>query len=709
MANSKIHRRVFLKSVGIMLLASGCTTEALSLTTESTATPLPPPTPTPLPSAAPTAQGYLAAWAEGDFSTMYNLLTPESKIRISVEQFNEAYQQAQNTATVNQVATQLQSLLADGPQAAATFQAVWDTIRFGQIQVDNQMTLQFIDGNWGVVWQPTLVLPQLGEGVALAFLAEQPTRGNIYDRTFHAMAGPGQMVTVGIVPQFITDELQAVTLMAQLTGVEPAKIREKITAARPDWFVPIADVSFETSLQYNEQLDTMPGVERRARTVRTYPDGDIGAHMVGYMGSIPPETKDYYVAQGYTGDERVGLSGVEAWAEPELAGLRGGRLVSLTPGGQVMSEISSAISRAGSSVYLTIDSTFQATVERLLGPRKGAIVVMSPTTGAIYALATFPRFNPAVFSTAFGDEAWAGLYADPNRPLLSRATQGSYPPGSIFKVVSLTAALEALGVAPSTPFTCTGRWQGLGPNFTKECWLKQGHGQISLVDGLTQSCNVVFYEVGLALHRTNPDLLPDWSRNFGLGSPTNIFGLNEESSGVVPSNAWKQTVLGEPLFEGDAVNSAIGQGYTLVTPVQVAKLMATIANGGRLIRPRVIDRIVAVDGSETIIEPEFTGSLPLLPETLDLIKNSLNAVTSEAGGTARRVFEDVEYTVAGKTGTAESGRKEPHAWFAGYAPTDEPRVAISVVVEEAGEGSKVAAPLFREVLETYLDWETNLG
>ncbi len=692
-----------------MLLASGCSSNALSLNPDPTATPLPTPTPTPMPSAAPSAETYLNAWKNSDFSAMYNLLTPESRIRISLSEFSQHYQQTQTIATVNQISAQLQSLLADGPQAAAIFQTTWDTARFGQIQVNNQMLLQFIDGNWGVVWQPTLVLPQLGEGISLAFLSDEPARGNIYDRTFHAMAAQGELVTVGVVPQFITDEPQAVALLGQLTAVAPADIRQKIAAARPDWFVPIADVTFETSLQYNDQLDALPGIERRARTVRTYPDGDIGAHMVGYMGSIPAETQADYLAQGYSGDERVGMTGVEAWAEPELAGKRGGRLVTIGAAGQVLSDVGTALSRAGSSVYLTIDSTFQAAVERLLGPRKGAIVVMDPNTGAIHALATYPRYNPAVFSFDVNSSAWSGLYSDPNRPLLGRATQGTYPPGSIFKIVSITAALESLGLDPSHTFTCTGTWQGLGPDFVKECWRKQGHGQISLINGLTQSCNVVFYEVGLMLHRADPNLLSEWSRNYGLGSPTDIFGLREESRGVVPDNAWKQSVLGEPVYDGDAVNAAIGQGYTLVTPLQIARLLAAVGNGGKLVRPRVIERIVAVDGVETLIEPEINGTLPAMPETLALIQNSLSAVTSEAGGTARQVFEGVDYTVSGKTGTAESGQEEPHAWFAGYSPTVEPRVAIAVVVEEAGEGSKVAAPLFRQVLETFYNWEANVS
>jgi penicillin-binding protein 2 len=494
--------------------------------------------------------------------------------------------------------------------------------------------------------------------------------------------------------------------LVQITGVKAEKIEKDIDNARPDWFVPIADISFEKSIQYDNLFNNLHGVERRAREVRTYNEGDTAAHIIGYMGSVPADQKETYLRQGYRGDELVGLSGVEVWAEQKLAGQRGGRLVTLSPppARQVLSEIATVTAQAGSSVYLTFDTVFQATVERLLGQRRGAIVVMNAEDGAVHALASFPRFKPAVFTTGFDVDAWASLYTNKDRPLVNRPTQGAYPPGSIFKVVSLSAGLEALGLKPEDSYICTGTWQGLGKEFEKKCWLERGHGKISLIDGLTQSCNTVFYEVGLALHRADPQLLPNWARAFGLGAPTEIAGL-QENEGVVPDQAWKQAKFNQPLFDGDAVNSAIGQGYMLVTPLQIARLLAAIGNGGRLVRPRVVDRIVSIDGVEQVFEPEIAGTLPISAENLALIQGSLNQITSGARGTARPAFEGITYTVAGKTGTAESGQKEPHAWFAGYAPIDKPRVAIAVMLEEAGEGSKVAAPLFRQTLEAFFEWE----
>ncbi len=686
------------------LLISGCTVKLPTMMVEPTATPLPTPTPTPLPSADGVTQAYLLAWSRGDYQTMYGLLTPTSQIHINQHQFQEQYVQALTEATVNKVETQLQSLLHNGDQASVTFHSTWQTRLFGPLDADNQMRLKFMEGRWGVEWQPTLILPQLGAGVSLAFLSEQPTRGNIYDKNFHALAAQGQMVTVGVIPQYLEEKEVIIGHLSRITRVKPEKIEAAIAAARPDWFVPIAEISFETSLEYDNLLNNLVGVDRRAHEIRTYNDGETAAHLIGYMGTIPAERKQEYLAEGYRGDELIGLAGVEKWAERDLAGQRGGRLVTLSSTGQVLSEIATITAQAGSSVYLTIDTVFQATVEHLLAEQLGAIVVMDPNTGAIHALASHPRFQPTVFTTGFDVEAWAELYTNENRPLVNRATQGLYPPGSIFKIITISAGLEAIGLRPENTFVCTGKWDGLGKEFEKECWLKTGHGKINLIDGLTQSCDVVFYEVGLALHKSDPQLLPNWARAFGLGVPTDILGVTE-SVGVVPDDAWKRSNLNQPLFDGDAVNSAIGQGYMLSTPLQIARLLAAIGNGGHLMRPRLVDRIVAVDGTEQIFEPEVAGTLPLSPENLALICGSLEAVVSGARGTARQAFKDITYTVAGKTGTSESGQEEPHAWFAGYAPADNPRVAIAVLLEHAGEGSQKAAPLFRQVVEAFFEWE----
>ncbi|MEM7346914.1 MAG: penicillin-binding protein 2 [Chloroflexota bacterium] len=705
MTTPKIPRRIFLKGVGAILLLGGCTAD-LTRPTIPTTTPLPTPTPTPLPSADGVTLAYLSAWEAGDYATMYSLLTAESQSRLGQDQFIQKYNQPMNIATVQQVTNQLQSLLHDGPTASVLFRTNWQTQQFDVIEADNQMRLKFADGRWGIEWQPTLVLPQLGDNVSLAFLSQRPTRGNIYDRNLHALATQGQVVTVGVVPQLLQDQAVVIDYLATLTNVEASVITEKIAAAQPNWFVPIANIDFETNVEQDNLLNTLPGIDRRAREIRAYNDSDVASHLLGYMGAIPADQKQRFAEAGYEPDELVGLAGVEGAVEAELAGRRGGRLVTLSPSQQVLAELAAVESQAGSSVYLTIDTTFQALVERLLGERLGAVVVMDPYTGAIYAMASYPRFKPAVFTTGFDVEAWTELYSNENRPLVNRAAQGIYPPGSIFKIVTLSAGLEAIGLQPENSFVCTGKWDGLGEEFVKDCWLKTGHGKINLLDGLTQSCDVVFYEVGLALHRANPQLLPDWARSFGLGQTTDTFGL-AENSGIVVDDDWKWGTYNEPLFEGDSVNAAIGQGFMLSTPIQVARLVAAVGNQGSLIRPRIIDRIVTVDGTEQLFEPEVIGTLPVSPENLGLIRTSMEAVVTGERGTARQAFQGIDYTVAGKTGTSESGQEEPHAWFAGYAPADTPRVAISVILEHAGEGSKEAAPLFRQVAEAFFEWEVS--
>ncbi len=710
MVSQKIPRRFFLKGLGAALLLSGCTSEQISLP-QPTSTLLPGFTPTPVPEAKAdiVAQAYLIAWSIGDYATMYNLLTPDSRIRLkNKDKLQNYYLDALTKATVMQVQPRLKSLLYNGNESLAGFHITWQTHLFGSLEIDNQMRLKFIGHQWAVEWQPTLILPQLGEEVNLAYLGEQAGRGNIYDHNGHALAAQGQIIIVGVIPQYLENEAVAIKHLAAVTGANPEKIKTDIAKAKADWFVPVAEVNFETSMKYDALFNSIPGVERHAQQARTYNDGEVAAHLIGIMGAIPADQMAQYKANGYQGDEIVGLMGLENWGEKYLAGQRGGRLVTLTPTNQVLSEIATVTPKAGSNIYLTLDTAFQITVEKLLGKRNGAVVVMEPNNGTIYALASYPRFKPSVFSTSFDVESWVKRYSTPDRPLVHRATQGLYPPASIFKIVVITAALESLTFKPEDIFFCNGKWNRLGKDFEKKCWLSSGHGQINLVDGLTQSCDVVFYEVGLALHRKDPQLLPQWANKFGLGMATKILGV-AESNGVIPTNEWKQTTVGQPYFEGDAVNSAIGQGYVLSTPLQIARLMAAICNGGRLIQPRLVNRVVNMEGKTAEFEPEMVSSLPILPKNLTLIQNSLAAVVSSERGTARQAFEGFSHTVAGKTGTAESGQEKPHAWFTGYMPVETPQVVITIILEHTGEGSAEAAPLFRQVAEAFFEWKPSLS
>ena len=256
----------------------------------------------------------------------------------------------------------------------------------------------------------------------------------------------------------------------------------------------------------------------------------------------------------------------------------------------------------------------------------------------------------------------------------------------------------------NTFFHCPGYWEGLGPASRKDCWKEEGHGDISLKDGLTASCDVVFYEVGLKLDEVGQDVLPRFGRGFGFGEPTGLEGVFEEG-GLMPDPEWKANVRGEPWWVGDTINISIGQGYLLVTPLQVARMMAAVANGGTLYRPYVIERIGPAGNviPEQVTQVQSIGTLPISPGHLAAIQEALLGVTTKSIGTATRRFAGLSIPVAGKTGTAEVGTPdtEPHSWFAAYAPAGSPEIAIVAIVENVGEGSAVAAPLVRQVIEAY--------
>ncbi len=308
--------------------------------------------------------------------------------------------------------------------------------------------------------------------------------------------------------------------------------------------------------------------------------------------------------------------------------------------------------------------------------------------------------------------AVSALLNDPGQPLLNRATQGAYPSGSTFKLITFAAALNSGLYTPDTRYTSTGSWSRLGEAYTKYDWLSGGHGTISLRQAVVVSCNTCFYDVGYTIDGADNTLLPRIARAFGLGQPTGIQGV-AESPGLIPDPEWKLAETGEGWATGDAVNMAIGQGYVQVTPLQMANVIAAIANGGTLYRPTLIDRIGAAgDAPEEHPPAEVIGQLPLAADQLAVLQGALWDVTHAGSGTATHRFQNFAVPVAGKTGTAEAPPGQPHAWFVGYAPAepfttpdgravDAPELAIAIVLEHTGEGSEAAAPLFRRVVEAY--------
>ncbi|MCX7682885.1 MAG: penicillin-binding protein 2 [Anaerolineae bacterium] len=669
---------------------------------------LPPPTitPTPAPSPATTAAAFLSAWEAGDYTSMYALLSPAAQAAISAEEFTARYRDALTTATVLTVTTRLQAALQEGERAYVAFRLTFETALVGTLITDTVMTLSQHGPVWLVDWDTGLIWPQLAGGNYFWMKHIIPVRANIYDRNGLALATEGRIVTIGVIPAEIQDEEALLTALTTITGLSPDEIRGRYVAAPAGWKVPIADIPAELSVEYNDWLSSIPGIYREEREARTYPhSGNVGVapHVIGWVSPIPAERVDVYRSRGYRGDEWVGISGLELWGEEILAGRHGGVLSVVTPEGAVVATVAEHPPTPSRAIYTTIDRNFHKQVQQILGGRRGAIVVLDVRTGAVRALVSGPGFDPNIFIGPAGAVDRAQILADPRRPLFNRATQGTYPAASVFKIVTMAAALEAGGMNAAQTFHCPGYWEGLGASYRKGCWKEQGHGDINLKDGLTASCDVVFYAIGHHLDTLDPFILPRFGRGFGFGEPTGLVGLWEEG-GVVPDPDWKRTVIGEGWWVGDTINLAIGQGYLLVTPLQVARMMAAVANGGTLYRPYLVERIAAAgDIPEQVTQPQVVGMLPLSPEHLKAIQEALLGVTTQSIGTAAHRFVGLGIPVAGKTGTAEVGGPDttPHSWFAGYAPADAPEIAIAAVVENAGEGSSVAAPLVRQVIEAY--------
>jgi len=690
--NSSMHKRMLIL---IVLLATACSGPAA---TPTPALPSLPVAPT-APPAEQTAQAYFDAWARADYASMYALLTPAAQAAINVDRFASRYSQANTIATVNFTRAALKSALRDGDRVTVDYHLEWDTILFGTLAADHALTLALdpAQNRWGVEWNDGLIWPALEGGNVFSIQYSIPRRANIYDVAGKGLAVEGKIVTVGLVPGQIVDQPGLFATLSPIVGLTPEAIAGQIANAQPDWFVPIANIPFDVS-QANREVLAQPGIELRDKAAREY--RGVAAHVIGYVGFIGPEELDAWKARGYRGDEFIGKAGLEQWGESILAGTHGAMLSAITPGGQLVTEVVERPAAPSRSLYLTIEREFQQQVDDILGDRTGAIVALDPSSGRVLALTSQPDFDPNELirpSIVTSDELTPTVTS-----FFNRAAQGAYPPGSTFKPVTMAAGLEVGGYQPNSAFFDPGYWDGLGVAFRKLNWKTGGDGNIDLVTGLSASNNTVFYEVGKTVELTDSYALPNMARAFGLGRTTGITGV-AEVAGVIPDPDWKLDNFNEVWTTGDGVNMAIGQGFVLATPLQLANMYAAIANGGTLYRPQLIARIGSQnEPPEEVWQPEPIGPLPVSAEHLAAIRAGLRGVINGPKGTAGFAFRGFSIAVAGKTGTAEAGSGgEPHAWFACWAPYDDPEIVVVAFIENGGQGSYRAAPLARNVLEAY--------
>ncbi len=715
----------------LVLLVASCSD--LIDTPAPTTTPTLPP-PTALPSAVGAALAFVDALNDNDYATVYELLDETSRFGLDTETLRQNFAAERATATALTVTYQLRGgMLTEGDIATTSLTSAWDTILVGSFQVSSIMRLRFRGNTWRVIWSRDLILPGLSRG-RLVMQREVPQRGAIYAVDGTELAVQEDRLTLGV-RRGLVDRAQEPAMLetlSQITGLDTAQIQARYANAPPDWFIPIASLDEDTLTRHSATLAQFVAVSAVPSFARGYPNSQIAPHVVGYVGAIAPDTLNGYRARGFTGDEQVGLSGVEGYMDAALMGQPGGRLQLARDDGSLELVAERPFVR-GVDVTLTISPALQLAAQSILGNRAGAVVVLDARDSAVLAMASYPTFDNAIFSSTTLDkpEARVQVLNDQGFPLVNRAIQGSYPPGSTFKIVTLAAGLSEVVAQADEIFVDPGYWDGLGQEYRKTCWLQRGHGRISLVGALSASCNVVFYEVGKRLDAVDQAQLSAYARRFGLGRPTGI-ELAGELSGIAPDPDWKRALRGEVWTSGDTVNLSIGQGFMLVTPLQIAQMTAAIANDGEIRRPHVVARLSSPT-TETVVEAEVTGRLDLKPEVLQAIQAGMvGTINDRRLGTTVRQFEGFDYyllsdqtggvsvvpgrrltarqrsqaqrlIVAGKSGTAQAPQPntKPHAWFTAYAPADAPRVVVTVLLENAGEGSVHAAPLARQLIEAY--------
>jgi penicillin-binding protein 2 len=678
------------------------------------------------------AQTFLAAWEQGDFQGMYSHLSSTSQASYSLPEFTTWYTTTADVMSLEGLTTQLNAELTQGDSAQVTFRVTYDTRMLGAIDHDLTMNLVFDGQRWGVVWSPTLIFEGLCNTCVLTLDAQTPARANIYDREGQWLAQEdAAAVTVAVVPELIGPDHESLMLeqLSVILRQSVTELFEKYDGRPSDWEIALGDTDFES---YNANLgvfNSYPALRVYEKTGRRYHNA-LAPHVLGYTGFIPEGQCPEWQLLGYTCDEIVGIDGLESWGEEFLAGQPSGRLSIFTTGGEFITDVTTVAPVPSQSLYTTIDRRLQTIVQNALqdayyasretwgAPRSSpgaAVVVIDVDNGDILAMASYPEFDPNVFNPVNlvpdSQTRIQGYLDDYRKPLLNRAAQGEYPPGSVFKVISMAAALGDGGYVPGTPYTCLGFWDGLGAANRKPDWLPRGHGTIPLSAALTYSCDPYFYQVGLNTGNLDYGMLPEYARGFGLGAPTGLEQLGE-SPGLIPDEEWMVQARGREWTISDSVNVAIGQGDILVTPLQAATMMAAVANGGTLYKPQLVREIALIGEEPTwVAEPEAMGSLPVTADNLAVIQDSLWNVQRDTFGTAAHILGRSDLPMAGKTGTAQAPGETalPHAWFVGYAPADAPQISIAVMVENGGQGSDIAAPIFRRIAEEYLLGEAEGG
>jgi penicillin-binding protein 2 len=535
-------------------------------------------------------------------------------------------------------------------------------------------------------------------------------RGLILDRQGEVLARNRPAFNVDFVTEDSKQPKETVADLAALTNVDVKELNDRlVNQNKRRRFEPkllLKDISRDLVAQVSVQRYRLPGVIINVVPSREYVHGELGAHVIGYTREINGEQLKNPQYAGYRMGDVVGQAGIEAKWERYLRGERGSQAVIVNASGNKIGEAFFEPEIPGHNILLTIDRKLQETADRALSGLRGAIVALDPTTGDVLAISSSPRFDPNMFTSEISKDQWADLVSPKETKLNNRAVQGAYPPGSVFKIFVSIAILAEQVASPSESTFCPGSYQ-FGRRAFK-CHKHSGHGSATMYDSIVQSCDVYFYIMG---QRLGVDRIHDYARMFGFGEVTGV-DLSEENAGLVPSTEWKKNFFKEPedkrWYPGETLPVAIGQGAVTTTPIQIARSLAAVVNGGKVLRPRVVRRVSSSDGRvfEEHVDPEVVRDLSSYVDgsILREVRRGMEGVVADKRGTGHRAaLPDIAgIAVGGKTGTSQVGTKdEDHAWFAGYAPANDPKIVVVALVENGGHGGATAAPLVKQVMGTY--------
>jgi len=523
-------------------------------------------------------------------------------------------------------------------------------------------------------------------------------RGILFDRNGLALVDNRPAFTLSLIPREIDDRDTVMARLSVLLKIPLRELEDALERVPPDSFRPVRvrrGLTLEEVTKVEERKLELPGVVVEVEPERVYPTSTFAAHLLGYVR----EVSDDQMKQGrYRRGDMIGQSGLERLLDEYLRGRDGGERIEVDALGRPVQVMRREEPDPGAQVITTVDRRIQEAAERAMVGRSGAVIVMDPRNGDVLAMTSSPAFELDRLTGNLDKEEWLKVIRDPLTPLMNRALQSQYAPGSVFKVVVAAAGLQEGTLTPMDRTYCNGEFH-LG-NWTFKDWKEGGHGHVDTRTALIHSCNIFFYQTGL---KVGPAAIARYAEAFGLGAPSGI-DLGGEKAGLVPFLDGRRRIDGRKWQAGDTVNMSIGQGQVLVTPMQIARMMSAVANGGVLWRPRLVQRVERVDGSLAYSSSsKMTGRVDLSPIVWAFLRQALSGVVNEGGTGGAARIPGVE--VAGKTGTAQSVNKsdsakgQDHAWFASFAPAQDPEVVVVVLVERGGKGGQVAAPIARQIYQ----------